>query len=323
MHFNSVGQIVVSHGDVWALSIEGGFKNRGEVTEVDATTGKVLRTLGQSRYQFNNPEAMLLVGQRLWVDSPTTQTGDIVHDAGVLTEIDASTGRLDKIIRGAHAQLTGDVGVVAVGGKIWTIASISPQMNGYWTIVDAKSGHVEGLRIPGADLGTPNTGAATSGGGNVWIFGVNHPYVTIFNGTTGDLVRQFTLPKWYQCELGPATTAGNTVYVVGTYCLPNERSSVFTFDARTTKLTGSYGSSFRGSSLPTGVAMTPLGLVVSNAKGGIDFVSETRRRAVREIPLSYVQGIASFGKTLWVIDHGQDSLSKIDLTRGKTLLLVR
>lgn len=62
------------------------------VTELDAKTGAVLRTISGSQYQFDAPGGIAVAGGRVWV----TNT-----DANSVTELDARTGAAVRVIFGS------------------------------------------------------------------------------------------------------------------------------------------------------------------------------------------------------------------------------
>ena len=77
--------------------------NRGgsSVTELDASTGALVRVISASAYQFVEPSAMVLDGRDLFVANGGGgySSGD-EGSGGTVTELDGSTGALVRVISG-------------------------------------------------------------------------------------------------------------------------------------------------------------------------------------------------------------------------------
>ena len=88
--FNSL--LAVAGPDLFVANGPG--TSRGSVTEVDATTGALVRVLSAQKYAFSGPSALAVVGPDLFVASNDDFTGGF----GSVTEVDISTGALVRVI---------------------------------------------------------------------------------------------------------------------------------------------------------------------------------------------------------------------------------
>jgi hypothetical protein len=102
--------------DPFALAVAGrqlwiiGDRNdpRPQLTEVDAATGSVIRTISDARYGFHGPFALAVSDGIVWVLS---------YDS--VTLINAATGALMRVERGSSDGLATPQDIAAVGNRIW------------------------------------------------------------------------------------------------------------------------------------------------------------------------------------------------------------
>ena len=91
-------------GDMLLVSnAEGGFANNGFVTELDASTGKVIRVISGSGYRFNSPSSLATAGGAVYVTSP----GSSASASGSVTVLNASSGALVRVVAGASYRFEG------------------------------------------------------------------------------------------------------------------------------------------------------------------------------------------------------------------------
>jgi hypothetical protein len=74
---------------VWIAFTSGGSTGSGEVTELNATTGQVIRKIGQPKYRFNDPEYLAISDGHVWVANNGSNT---------VTELSVATGKLIRVI---------------------------------------------------------------------------------------------------------------------------------------------------------------------------------------------------------------------------------
>jgi hypothetical protein len=106
--FDGPAAMAVIGTDLFVANYGGG----GSVTELDASTGALMKVLSGAAYHFTRPYCLAVVGPDLFVGSGTL---DLKKPAGSVTEINASTGVLVRVLSGARYQFW-DVGGMAVSG---------------------------------------------------------------------------------------------------------------------------------------------------------------------------------------------------------------
>ena len=106
--FNEPRAVTVAGNHVWVANFNG-----NSVTELDATTGTVVRSLSARRYGFRSPWAITATGNHVSVVS---------SDGDSVTEINATTGALVRVISGPAYQFGGPVAVAAGrGDHLWVV----------------------------------------------------------------------------------------------------------------------------------------------------------------------------------------------------------
>jgi outer membrane protein assembly factor BamB len=88
--------------------------NGESVTELNASTGKLVRVLSGSDYQFNGPTVVAAAGTKVFV---VNTTGNSV------TEIDARTGALLHTLSAARYHFDDPVNIAVAGNHAWILNS--------------------------------------------------------------------------------------------------------------------------------------------------------------------------------------------------------
>jgi DNA-binding beta-propeller fold protein YncE len=170
--------IAVAGNRVWVANSAYREGGRGWLTEIDATTGALIRVIAGPQYGLVDPEALAVDGDTLWV-------ADGYGNA--VTEIDASTGALIRVIAGWQYQLD-DAGAIATGGgAVWVANGFSDTV----TEIDASTGAL--IRVISAPRYRLNTTvyapAIAVAAGRVWVPDGSSNTVTEIDASTGALVR--------------------------------------------------------------------------------------------------------------------------------------
>ena len=76
------------------------------VTEIDTSTGKLVRVMSGRAYHFNFPDALIVRGEDLFVANSYDNDGSLTGNGNSLTEINAETGRVVRVISGLATTLT-------------------------------------------------------------------------------------------------------------------------------------------------------------------------------------------------------------------------
>ena len=208
--FDDPTSIATSGSDVWVANAQG-----DSVTEIDATTGSPIQLLSGSAYDFDRPDQLASDGTHLWVtntgnstvteidesnggvtqvlsspsfdlDQPTGIADDgsdvwVASDGGVLTELDAATGSLVRVINDSVLGIgPSPVSIAVEGGEVFlaagdTVAALTaPSGSALWSngsVQMASSGVV-------AD------------GQHVWVTDDYAPCVNEYDQASGDLSQE-------------------------------------------------------------------------------------------------------------------------------------
>jgi outer membrane protein assembly factor BamB len=103
----SADSIAYADGLLWVA-------NGKSVTELNASTGKLVRVLSGEQYDFTGQPAIAVAGSHVFV----------VNGAGnSVTEIDASTGAVAYTLTAARYHLDNPVGIAVAGNRAWILNS--------------------------------------------------------------------------------------------------------------------------------------------------------------------------------------------------------
>ena len=141
-------------GDMLLVSnAEGGFANNGFVpTELDASTGKVIRVISGSGYRFNSPSSLATAGGAVYVTSP----GSSASASGSVTVLNASSGVV-RVVAGASYRFEGPGPMVVSGEHLFVLDSGTYNLPGSITEVNTATGKL--IRVisgPSYELSAPD-----------------------------------------------------------------------------------------------------------------------------------------------------------------------
>lgn len=165
--FGAIEAIAASDNYLWVAS-QTGISSRSDVelTELNATTGRLIRIIPALGYDLHAPLAIAASGMDLWVSYSTAQ-GSIPAGPGAVAEIQDATGRKLRLFH-VGGDLMEEPTAMAVGRDLWLLSSQCTYCanSGVLTEVSASTGHVEHVTNP---QGFPSGIALSSG--SVWIAG--------------------------------------------------------------------------------------------------------------------------------------------------------
>jgi len=168
--------------------------------------------------EFNSPDAVAVQGARVWVAN---------GGGNSVTEINANTGALIRIISASRYQLNEPQAIAATGDKVWVLGS-NDVSNTAVTEIDAATGAL--VRVISASRYQINGANAIAASGNaVWVanFGGGGPNsVTEIDAATGALVRVLQGSRYQFTGTGAIAASGNALWVAN-------QASVTEFDAAT------------------------------------------------------------------------------------------
>jgi len=156
----SPNALALDGGDLFVAS-PGGDDATGALTELNASTGALVRVISAPTYQFHAPDALARDGDDLFVASPG---GD--DATGALTELDASTGALIGVIPPASAPSATST-TIASATTALALPS-STRASGPWSARLPSNAYAGSQQYPSVVLSSvscPSAGNCTAVGG--------------------------------------------------------------------------------------------------------------------------------------------------------------
>jgi len=316
--------IALDHaGHLWVV-------NNGKlgVTELDASTGSVLRVINAKADDFNGAVGVAVLGNYVWVLSSGFEYHNGTTSAGTVTELNAITGSLVRVINLKAHGVTGLSGVSADPRHVWVTADGGAQV----VELSNSSGSVVHFYRLGKNLSANGTGIITTGT-RVWI---PSPSVSLGvverSAVTGDWIRTI-IPTMREVPPGGGPKAPT---YLGPHFVTADAHYVWTANGGGTPSTKLLGGSVTQIEPATGAIIRDIGTKADrfqNIKGivsdgthvwvvnGSDYYSNGRRgnsitelnastgSLVRVIELhqgiySSPSGLVSNGTDVWVVDQG-------------------
>jgi len=134
-HFGYPGGIAIGGGHVWVTDADMPRSGAGPgwVTELDASSGRLIRNLSSPSYGFDGPSQVAVGGGHVWVTN---------YQSNSVTEVDASSGRLVQVLSGGSYGFDQPEGIAVGGGHVWVVNSANNTQYGFPSVteLDASSG---------------------------------------------------------------------------------------------------------------------------------------------------------------------------------------
>jgi hypothetical protein len=109
--------MAISGANLFVLNRSG-----SSVTEIDASTGKMVKVISGPAYRFDDLAAVAIGDGRLFVVSAFSALG---KGPGLVTEIDAATGKMVKVISGSGYHFAAPGAIVVDWPKLFVANSDS------------------------------------------------------------------------------------------------------------------------------------------------------------------------------------------------------
>jgi hypothetical protein len=199
----NLGGVAIDGSDLWVTG--DGF---GNVTELDASTGAVIRVVSSLDFGFFTPGTVAADGPDIWVASQ--DDGSTTKDS--VTELDAATGKILRTI--PYGALPDPDFIDAAGGHIWVANNdddgSGPYLCGSVTELDAGTGAV--LRVlAGGRYGFDNPSAIVAEGTSMWVADWRNPsYACPGGGPSGLTEISAANGAWEQTATGNCSILENT-----------------------------------------------------------------------------------------------------------------
>jgi DNA-binding beta-propeller fold protein YncE len=137
------------------------------------------------------PTAIAAAGNRVWIANSFYRA---TNDAGWVTELNARTGALIRVISARRDGLTDPEAIAAAGNRVWVVTGSTSTI----TELDAGGALIRVISGKRYQLDSGGFAVAIAAGGNeIWVPNANGNSITEINATTGALIRVITsLPNY-------------------------------------------------------------------------------------------------------------------------------
>jgi DNA-binding beta-propeller fold protein YncE len=291
--FSHPDAVTSSGTDVWVANYD------NSVTELNESTGTVVRILSASSYGFNHPDAISADGTHVWVANGGQEDGTSV------TEINEATGALVQVLSATDYELNGPDAISSDGKNVWVANDGS--LVGTVTVLDAATGAlVQVLQAPTYDF--VNLTAISSDGVHVWVAGYNGT-ITELSAATGAIVESLSDPSYGFFEPDAIVSDGTNVWVVNYGAVVEFNVSTDAFVQSTATINGagdSNGVSFDGTNVWVTNTRTDWVLELSESTGALVQVL-----SASSYMFDNPQSVTSDGTHVWVVNAGNGTLSEL------------
>jgi DNA-binding beta-propeller fold protein YncE len=143
--------MVLAEGRIWVSNEDGNY-----MSELDATSGALVRTIRGSDYRFNRPLGVTTDGRSLWV---TNSIGNSI------TEVNATNGSLVRVIRPPRIRFTDPEAIAYAAGHLWVASGGNVGDTSAVVELSASNGRV--VRVVRRDIWSPKSIDVV--GQHVWV----------------------------------------------------------------------------------------------------------------------------------------------------------
>jgi DNA-binding beta-propeller fold protein YncE len=291
--FSHPDAVTSSGADVWVANYD------NSVTELNESTGAVVRVISAPSYGFDHPDAISADGTHVWVANGGQEDGTSV------TEINEANGALVKVHSAPNYELNGPDAISSDGKNVWVANDGS--LVGTVTQIDATTGAlVQVLQAPTYNF--VNLTAISSDGVHVWVAGYNGT-ITELSATTGAFVQAFSDPSYGFFEPDAIISDGTNVWVVNYGAVVEFNASSGAFVQSTATINGvgdSNGVSFDGKNVWVTNTRTDWVIELSEATGAlVQVLSDS------SYGFDNPQSVTSDGTHVWVVNPGNGTLSEL------------
>ena len=158
------------------------------ILEIDPATGGVLRTVSGAPYGFDDPQAIAVVGNEVWVASVGFTGSRGNASAARLTEFLASSGALVRTVNLKARGIQGLSEFYVSGSTLWLSASSGSVI----AAVDTNTGRLLRSIVTGPVYGNSQPSGLEVLDGRVFYVNQGYAAISVRDATTGHLLRQLT-----------------------------------------------------------------------------------------------------------------------------------
>ncbi|HMK95929.1 MAG TPA: hypothetical protein VK425_00190 [Acidimicrobiales bacterium] len=174
-HFGVPVSMAVNGADLFVVTLnqDSAGNNIWALTEVSIPDGQLVRVFPNAAYALDNPDSVFSYGPYVFVASlgPSQSNLNGGYGPGAITQIEATTGTLIRVIRGARYELKGESAMASLGGDLYVADTAADAV----TVIDPATG------VPRRVLSGSEYGFAAPDGLATWG---DHLYVANGEGQT-------------------------------------------------------------------------------------------------------------------------------------------
>jgi hypothetical protein len=325
-HFGGPGAIAVCAGRVWVTN------SNNSVTEINETTGVVVRVLDAYSFNFTDPEALGCSGNDLWVVDKGTATMPGKGDG--VTEINASSGHLVRFISSPAYEFDAPDAIAVGRSHVWIASGATPLQpptqegatGNSVTELNATNGSL--VRVIGGSKDKLNylTSVAILGS-HVWVGGLNN--LTELNSSNGSLVRVIkNAPPTAPTGVGAISSSPTALTVTGPNLWEATLSSVTEVSGTTGASLRTVGPAANPSKEIDAIASSNSDVWVANYSNSVFEINATTGKHVMAInttadKLDETQGIALSAKDVWVTSAIYNAVIELNITTGALVRVIK
>jgi hypothetical protein len=212
-HFKHAGAIALDHeGHLWVAN-----NDYFGLTEIDASTGSVIRVINNQADGFIDPSGIAVDGGDVWVVSGGVTYANGTSHVGTVTELNAATGSLIRTVSSKRHGITGLDAISVDANNVWVMADGGSRL----AELSSSTGKVERVHR-GRERYAEPSGMAISDG-HLWVASPEiSDGVIERSAVTGNKIRTITPTKLEtppgggirsRTFLGPQFVAADARYV--------------------------------------------------------------------------------------------------------------
>ena len=307
---------------LWICNLDG-----NSITEIDATSGRIVRTLSSRSYHFDGPIAIATNGRTLWVAN---------SQANSVTELNGFSGSLLRVIDPTKHKIYPQS--LAFGdGHVWVAGGGNVNHTSEVVELNASSGDV--VRVVTKDVWSPQTLNVI--GGNVWIGnesngagesgGTNHSVVEL-DAATGGVERTINMT-----DVGVGVQASSIQGYGGDIWLSNGNSEWPGTNYPMIEIRQSDGAIVRKVSephkwstatfgLPDGIAINRGVIWVTDWSNVVELSASTgavlRILGARQDHFNGAENVVVIDGRIWVANQTGNSLTELNASNGSLIRVI-
>jgi hypothetical protein len=334
--FPGIASIQLAGGRLWVVTQSGGFRQRGEVFELDAANGSIIRAWNGRADHLWSPIGVVVAHGAAWIlnqyggaDYQNNRTGSVV-------ELSLASGSVIRTI-GGHGQALGlPEGMATDGRAVWVADNLGTGVNGGATEIDATTGRI--TRVIGSQqrFGEPQGLALARG--EMWTANFQSSYglVSAFRAGDGSAVPTATRTPDGYCAATAIASSPRSVWIAEDQCPQDGYGTIAEIDPTTGALVRTISVGTPAVNSPGDLAVTGSSVWVMLSSGSA-FSSEVWGKLVevnaatgkinREIGVPKVSttpwpgehAIVATATRIWVVNESQVGLIELDARTGKVI----